>query len=297
MLEMRELASLRAVITEGSFELAARALFVTPGAMSQRIKQLEEKVGQVLVLRTSPPTLTSAGESVLQLAHQVALLQQEALETIQHGTTAEPRSLVIAVNHDSMATWFMPSVTGYAQRKKLQLDLRVHEREQTHRLLRQGVAVAAVTSELVPVQGCKVKALGALRYVAVAAPDFAEEWFPDGVLGKMSARAPLVAFDRADSLAQLFIRRTTRKRVSPPVHYVPASADLVRATVMRLGWSVVPMLAVKPLLDEGTLVRLEERSTLDVPLYWQTWNLKSALLMELEDEVTKTAVGLLEELH
>ena len=45
------LATFESVVEEGSFEAAARALHVTPSAISQRIKALEQDVGQVLVRR------------------------------------------------------------------------------------------------------------------------------------------------------------------------------------------------------------------------------------------------------
>lgn len=49
-----------AVIEETSFERAAKRLSVTPSAISQRIKQLEERVGQLLVVRQSPCKPTPA---------------------------------------------------------------------------------------------------------------------------------------------------------------------------------------------------------------------------------------------
>jgi len=51
MHETRALASRLSIITEGSFDAAATALHVVLGAMSQRTKQLGERVGQLLVIR------------------------------------------------------------------------------------------------------------------------------------------------------------------------------------------------------------------------------------------------------
>ena len=66
---------------EGSFEAAARSLHVTPSAVSQRIKALEQTVGQVLVQpRPKPCRATDAGRPLLRLAGQVALLEREALD-------------------------------------------------------------------------------------------------------------------------------------------------------------------------------------------------------------------------
>ena len=54
MLDYPSLAAVAAVVREGSFERAARALNVTPSAISQRVKQLEERLGSVLIIRGQP---------------------------------------------------------------------------------------------------------------------------------------------------------------------------------------------------------------------------------------------------
>ena len=43
--------TLATVLDEGSLDAAARRLHVTPSAVSQRIKALEEHVGRVLLVR------------------------------------------------------------------------------------------------------------------------------------------------------------------------------------------------------------------------------------------------------
>ena len=52
MLDYAALSALAAVIEEGSFERAALALHVTPSAVSQRIRLLEERSGSPLVVVT-----------------------------------------------------------------------------------------------------------------------------------------------------------------------------------------------------------------------------------------------------
>jgi len=54
MFEHPQLEALSAVIRLGSFDAAAVQLAVTPSAISQRIKQLEDRIGAVLVLRGQP---------------------------------------------------------------------------------------------------------------------------------------------------------------------------------------------------------------------------------------------------
>ena len=75
----QQLAAFAAVIELGSFDAAAARLHVTPSAISQRIKALEQRVGQVLVVREKPCSATAAGVPLLRLAAQTALLEAETL--------------------------------------------------------------------------------------------------------------------------------------------------------------------------------------------------------------------------
>lgn len=82
MLDYSALAALAAVIREGSFERAARALHVTPSAISQRIRLLEERVGCALVVRDQPCRPTETGRRLCQHVDRVRLLEQELQGTL-----------------------------------------------------------------------------------------------------------------------------------------------------------------------------------------------------------------------
>jgi LysR family transcriptional regulator (chromosome initiation inhibitor) len=139
------------VIEYGSFDAAAARLHVTPSAVSQRIKALEQRVGQVLVVREKPCAATAAGSPLLRLAAQTALLEAEALAEMGGGDGSSPR-IALAVNADSMATWF----TGvFAELDDVLFDVRIEDQDHSARLLREGVVMGAVTTERhSPVVGC-----------------------------------------------------------------------------------------------------------------------------------------------
>src|SRR5215204_2503932 len=113
----QQLAAFAAVIEHGSFDAAAERLHVTPSAISQRIKALEQRVGQVLVVQEKPCSATAAGVPLLRLAAQTALLEAETLSEMGGGAGTLPR-IALAVNADSMSTWFTapPASSGRARR-------------------------------------------------------------------------------------------------------------------------------------------------------------------------------------
>ena len=105
-LDGHQLAAPAAVIELGSFDAAAERLHVTPSAISQSITALEQRVGQVLVVREKPCTATQAGVPLLRLAAQTAMLESQALAEMGGDDTAQRPRIAVAVNADSMATWF-----------------------------------------------------------------------------------------------------------------------------------------------------------------------------------------------
>src|ERR1044072_4457069 len=92
-----QLAALIAIADHGAVEAAARALHVTPSAISQRIRALESTVGRGVVQRTAPCRPTEAGRTLLRLARQTQLLYDEVRGEL---TDAGPvrAELPVAVN-------------------------------------------------------------------------------------------------------------------------------------------------------------------------------------------------------
>src|SRR6202011_3835555 len=75
MLDYASLAAVATIVREGSFERAARALNVTPSAISQRVKQLEERLGCVLIVRGQPCTATETGRRLCRHVENVGMLE------------------------------------------------------------------------------------------------------------------------------------------------------------------------------------------------------------------------------
>ena len=295
-----QLSALAAVVHEGSFDAAAQRLHITPSAVSQRVKALELQVGRVLVLRTRPCKPTEDGEILVRLAGQVDLLGRDALGQLVPApgsaraarTGGASRRLPVAVNDDSMSTWFPAAVADLPP--DVLLDLRREDQDLSAGLLRDGTVMAAVTADPRAVQGCRVRRLGAMRYLAVAAPHRRERWFGEGLTAEAFAAAPLLAFNREDGLQERFVAAVVgRRTVTPMVHYVPSQSAFVGLIEAGLGWGMVPEVAARDGLERGTLVEVRAGRNLDVPLYWQHWALRTPTLDDLTDRVVRAAAAAL----
>lgn len=275
--------TLAAVLDEGSLDAAARRLHITPSAVSQRIKTLEEHVGRVLLVRSKPVRPTDAAHAVIRYARQIALLEHETLAALG-GSDGALLTVPLAVNADSLATWFLAPLARVAARHPLVFDLHRDDQDFTAGLLESGTVVGAVTSRARPVAGCRVSALGTLRYDAVATPAYRGRWLADGVTAAALAAAPLIDFDRRDDLQSRWLAAHGVGAAGPPRHRVPASHDFATATTLGLGWALLPRFQSQDHLDAGRLVLLGEPS-IDVPLYWQQWNLASDVLDAVAGEI------------
>ncbi|MFT3797119.1 LysR family transcriptional regulator ArgP [Microbacterium sp.] len=274
--------TLAAVVEEGSLDAAAARLHVSPSAISQRIKALEEQLGRVLLVRSRPARPTEAALPVIRFARQLALLEHDAVAGL--GAVQERVSIPLAVNADSLATWFLEPLQRLSVRHPIVFDLHRDDQDFTAGLLEAGTVMGAVTSRAEAVAGCRVIALGTLVYEAVATPEYVAEWFPERRDAGTLARAPLIDFDRRDELQSRWLAAQGADAALPPRHRVPASHDFAAATLLGLGWALLPRLQSRAALEAGTLVPLGG-PVIEVPLYWQQWNLRSALLDAVADEV------------
>ena len=286
-----QLEALRVVVDLGTFEAAARALHITPSAISQRMKALESSVGRVLLQRTKPVALTESGEIVLRLARQFALLKGDAERALggesgPHGFTTVP----LAVNADSLATWVLPALAPLTEGDGLVFDLYREDQAFSTELLRRGTVMGAITSEADPVQGCTVQAIGRMRYRPVATPRFIARWFADGATASALESAPAVIFDRRDTLQHDYLRvKGVRPDRQPPLHYVPASVDYAEAVHLGLGWGMLPHPQADAGEAAGTIRELDPGAFIDVPLYWQQWRLESTALSTVASALAAAA--------
>ncbi len=287
MLDYALLSALAAVVRTGSFERAAHQLNVTPSAVSQRVKLLEERIGAVLVVRGQPCLATVAGQRLCQHVEQVDLLEsslRQSLPGLEPGTG--PVTLRIAVNADSLATWFIQAM---AATEGFLFDLVLDDQDYSADWLKSGEVVAAVTSHGKPVQGCNCYPLGALRYVATASPQFMARWFADGLDAQSVARAPCLIFNRKDRLQAIWLQQALGLDVRPPVHWLPSSQAFVDGALAGLGWGMNPETLAQEHIEAGRLVALNPDALLEVPLFWQQSRIVGPLLADVTRAVLNTA--------
>lgn len=265
MLDPGQLAALTAVHRQGSFERAAAALRVTPSAVSQRIRALEDQLGTILILRGQPCTATEPALRLVRHAETVALMEREALADLRPASMPRP-TLRIAVTADSLAAWVLPALASV---EDVNFDIVIDDQDHSLDWLRRGDVLGAITSHGAVVQGCDGHPLGTMRYLATASPDYIARWFPDGLTPETIATAPAMTFNLKDRLQADWVAGVLGRRVPFPTHWIASSQSFVEGALLGLGWGMNPEMLIESHLSAGRLVELVPGTPLDVRLYWQ----------------------------
>lgn len=103
----------------------------------------------------------------------------------------------------------------------------------------------------------------------------------------------MIVFNRKDALQWRYLRRITRARLAPPVHYLPSATGFVEAAARSLGWCLAPESLIAPGLQAKTIVNLDPARWLDVPLYWQHAAVRSSTLQQISQALREAAAGAL----
>lgn len=289
MFDYKLLAALAAVVEQAGFERAAQVLGLSQSAVSQRIKLLEARIGQPVLVRATPPTPTEIGRRLLNHVQQVRLLERDLqgqVPALDEG--ALPERLRIAVNADSLATWWAEAVGAFCAEHRVLLDLVVEDQDVGLKRMRAGEVAACVCAAERPVAGARSLALGAMRYRALASPAFIARHFPRGVTPAALARVPAIVFGPDDLLQHRYLAELGVE--GGFIHHLcPSSEGFVRLTEGGLGWGLVPERQVLDELDRGELVELIADRPIDVPLYWHHWRNGGELLNRLTGHLSKAA--------
>ena len=293
MIDYQAARAVAMVVQTGSFDKAAKALHVTPSAVSQRVKQLEDRLGVVLIARGTPCTATEKGAWLCRHMDHVGMLEKDLMQQLpglgDAGAPAGRVTLSIASNADSLATWLLTAVSAFSEEADYLFDIAVDDQDHTNEWLEKGRVLAAVTSVAKPVAGCHVTALGRISYITAASPAFVARYFPDGFSAEALANAPALTFNQKDRLQHDWALKATGRDVGYPTHWLPSVHSFVEAALNGMGWGLHPEALVADHVAAGRLVELAPGVRLEVPLYWQINRLAAERLSGLTRCVVATA--------
>jgi len=274
------LNALDAVLREQSFDKAAKRLHITQSAISQRIKLLETEYGQPLLVRSQPIQATALGQKLLGHFKRVLQLESELAKQLNNEKQLQP--LPLAINADSLATWFVDALAPLLQQQQIELSLYVEDESRTWERVSSGEALACVTSKERPMGGGESHFLGYMEYLCVATPTFIERYFSKGINAQSLQLAPAMAFDQHDDIHVQFLSENfDLQQGQYPCHTVRSSQGFVDITLAHGAYSLNSRLHIERYLEDELLINILPNKVLYVPLYWHCWQLSGELMQQL----------------
>lgn len=288
MYDYKLLEAFTAVVESNGFEKAANSLYITQSAVSQRVRQLEETVGQILLVRSNPPKPTNAGNEILAHFNKVRLLESELRRDITPETGGGFTTVSIGLNVDTLATWFFDAVQDTVIKNRILLDLHVDDQEATHQMLKDGVVAGCISTRSKPFQSCTCTYLGTMTYRMFCAGSTYKKFFPDGYSIEAMKNVPVIIYNEKDTLhSQMFKTAFKTQPADYPKMYIPSEEQYLDAVLRGFGVGMMPDNQCARYHVDGTLVDAFAPHTVLTPLYWHRWSLTSATL----DALTKSLLS------
>ncbi len=170
--QLSGLLALKTVADTRNFTAAAKVLGVSPSAVSQTIKQLEQRLGVALLTRTTRSTsLTEAGERFLNQAGPALEQILVALETV--GTYAAKPSGLLRINlpRNVYVSYLAPLVGSFTQ-KHPEITIELYFEDQQSDVLGNGFDAGIRLSDILAKDVVAIKLFGPVRFVTSASPKY-----------------------------------------------------------------------------------------------------------------------------
>jgi len=287
MHDYKLLEAFTAVVENGGFEKASKVLHLTQSAVSQRVRLLEETIGQILLVRSNPPEPTDAGRDLITHFKKVQMLETELDNRLIHKDSAGYTSVSIGLNADSLCTWFFDAVEGTVKRNNILLQIYVDDQEETHRMMKDGEVSACISTRSKPFQSCSCTYLGTMTYKMYASPEIYEKHFANGFTAETLADVPVIIYNDKDTLQHQIFKKAFRQPPTEfPFMYMPDFSKYIDSVLRGFGIGMMPYIQCAGLEQKGLLKDAFAPHTIETPLYWHRWNITSTALDAMTKAIT-----------
>lgn len=243
MIETSQMQTLVAVAKAGSFSKAAEELNVTQSAISQSIKNLENKIGVDLFNRSGKKIiLTPEGEKLFYLGQSFLDEIESTLTEIKYDKNSMSGKIRIGTLNGVGKSWLAPEVLNLAKEfPELKISLTLEYAEDLVRKFEnRQLDFLVLPEEVLPSSGEKVY-LGEEKSTLVYpdSPEFDLQESPDY---ETLSKLPTILFEDRDPLYQMWFKETFGK-VPPKINsrfIINSHGSMLQAVHDGLGIAVVP---------------------------------------------------------
>jgi DNA-binding transcriptional LysR family regulator len=140
--DLRSMAIFAETVRLGSFRAAAQSLELSPSVVSYHISQLEQRLGNALLYRsTRSLKLTHEGEQLFESAEQMLELAREGLEKVQPQSGSPSGRLKLALPSVLIRSPWTRKVADFARRYP-DIELQISSTDERQNIVQEGVDLA-----------------------------------------------------------------------------------------------------------------------------------------------------------
>lgn len=289
-MDYRGIEALFTVLELQNFEAAAQKLHITQSAVSQRIKGVETHYGKPVLIRTLPYRPTDLGKQLIGHFKQICLLEEDLEKQIKK-TTSTPR-IPIALNRDSLETWFLDLIEETEVFRDVFLDVVADDQELTLDYLKNGLVSACLSTSEKEILGGRVHFLGNMEYVLVASPSFVKKFFSEGSPKECLRNAPAIKFDQNDRLHERYLEKFFNlDGRGLNYHVIPSVTGFKKLALLGYGYALIPKIDILNELKKKQLLQLYRDKVWEIPLYWHYWAVESKFYQKFNADVIRHATN------
>ncbi len=289
MLDYRGVEALYTVQELQNFELAAKKLFITQSAVSQRIKGLEDYYGEPVLIRMLPYRPTKLGRQLISHFKKICLLEDELAQEL--GEIKIQPHVSIALNRDSLETWFLDLMEKEKETfSDLILEIIADDQELTLNYLKNGTVSTCLSTSEKEILGGKASFLGDMQYVLVASPTFIKKYFSYENPIKCLQNAPAIKFDKNDYLHERYLEKFFGINGSElKYNMIPSIKGFRKFALLGYGYALIPKIDILEELKTNQLIEIYPDKKWEIPLYWHYWTVQSKLYQKFNTDMIRLA--------
>jgi len=217
-LDIRSLRYFTETIRLGSFTEAARSLGVTQSTISKMIRQLEDKVGEPLLLRDAKGlALTDVGMVVYERGREILLAMQQLEREVRETQSLARGSL--AMGMPPMINLLFTEVLKRFREKYPAIELQLHEctgPEVEQRVASGELAAGMTVLPLEPQAGIAAAKVATHRVWAIATQDYLKGT-ADTIALRSLAQLPLILLNDDFALTRMLRRQLAQAGIEPRI--------------------------------------------------------------------------------
>lgn len=254
-----QLVAFEAIIREGTVHAAAESLFLTQTAVTQRLRQLEQKLKTTLFIRSRRGMqLTEEGKQLHRYCQRVTEMGCAVVTNIQGAGTLSNLRVKIAGPTSVMRSRIIPQSRGVMKEfPKLYMSFLIDDCIDISHQLRSGAFDLAVLSPEQVTQEMTSKPLQPEHYLLVCSKQWKHRNLIDIITNEK-----IIDFGQDDQMTFSYLKKyDLLKYVQTERHFVNNTESIAQLFINEFGYGVLSKEFAAPYIESGELFVINENKS------------------------------------